>query len=134
MAFDSDSRRSILFGGNGSGGTLGDTWTFDLAQIEWKNMGPDNAPSPRDHNVLTYSPKVGAVLLIGVTMGTTTDCCWYFQANENKWIDIYPTGETPDGRDHMQGVYTPNGIFYFGGFSGGPGGARGDFWVLKPVD
>lgn len=134
MAYDPESGNTILFGGNGSGGTLGDTWTFDLAQNAWEKMGPDNAPSPRDHNILTYSPDLSGVLLVSVGMGETTDCCWTYRAIENTWIDISPAGKMPEGRDHMQGALTPNGLFFFGGFSGGPGGARGDFWVLKPVD
>lgn len=134
MAYDVESSRSILFGGTGSGGTLGDTWTFDLAKNVWQNMGPSNAPSPRDHNILSYSPEVGGVLLVGVGFGSATDCCWTYQANENKWIDISPTGEMPDARDHMQGAFTPSGFFFFGGFSGVPDGPKGDIWVLKPVD
>ena len=114
-------------------GILGDTWTYDYESNRWENMEPADTPSPRDHNVLVYSHEAGGVILVGNESGST-DCCWHYRAHENRWINISPATEAPDGRDHMQGASTPDGIFFFGGFSGGPAGARGDFWVLESMD
>lgn len=48
MAYDGKSGRVLLFGGEGSGGVLGDTWLWDGVNERWESLGVMSpGPSPR---------------------------------------------------------------------------------------
>ena len=62
-AFDEKNRIWIIFGGQGIGGPLNDTWGFDLATDKWENLTP--GPPPRIDHSLIYDPVSGEVFLFG---------------------------------------------------------------------
>ncbi|MFN0248408.1 MAG: DUF4215 domain-containing protein [Kofleriaceae bacterium] len=74
MAYDSSRQRTVLFGGQGATGELGDTWEFD--GTEWSAI-PAVGPGPRSDAAMAYDPRRKRVVLLGgrSTSDTTT---WVF--------------------------------------------------------
>ncbi len=68
MTYDSTRRQIVLFGGQNSGGLLGDTWTFD--GTNWTKRSPATAPSAREGMVMAFDSARGVVVLFG---GRTLD-------------------------------------------------------------
>jgi len=62
MAYDSDRGRTMLFGGQVTGGFLNDTWEWD--GTEWTQVA-DTGPSPRDACGATYVASRQRVVLFG---------------------------------------------------------------------
>ncbi|MFC2031470.1 kelch repeat-containing protein [Chloroflexota bacterium] len=54
LAYDSQSDRTILFGGNPHGSLLNDTWAYDYETNTWTEMSPDVSPSRRDGHAMAY--------------------------------------------------------------------------------
>ena len=65
-----DKRRNlwIIFGGDGEGGPLNDTWAFDLTNDTWKNLTP-GPPPRRDHSML-YDANSGEIYMYGGDLST----------------------------------------------------------------
>src|SRR5437879_13787137 len=54
IAYDSQSDRVILFGGADSGGSIDDTWAYDLNTNPWTNMTPGTTASKVQHNLTAH--------------------------------------------------------------------------------
>jgi hypothetical protein len=76
FVYDSADGYSVLFGGIGSSGPLGDTWTY--ANGQWNTVG-SAGPSPRFNFTMVYDSADGYVLLHG---GETTVSCPGGQMNQ----------------------------------------------------
>ncbi len=77
MVYDANTSDGyvVLFGGEGPGGPLGDTWIFQGGA--WINVTPavpdsTNTPSPRFGAAIAYDPSDGYVVLFGGADGANT--------------------------------------------------------------
>jgi hypothetical protein len=69
MAYDRDHHQMVLFGGQGAGGLLNDTWTWDGTQ--WHQQHPSASPGSRSDAVMAWDPASHRLILTG-GMGSTT--------------------------------------------------------------
>lgn len=63
IAYDSDRKRVILFGGGSTFGYVADTWAWDGQT--WTKLLPAQSPPPRYSGAMTYDPVRKVVLLTG---------------------------------------------------------------------
>ena len=100
MAYDAQSDRIVLFGGNerkpaGAFGSTGETWAYDYNNNRWTNMVPTAAPSPRDTHAVAYDEESDRVILfggIGPVGGTEafSNETWAYNWNANTWTNMQP--------------------------------------------
>jgi len=58
-----ETSRAILFGGEGAGGLLGDTWEWNGSQ--WSQLALPTAPSPRKGHAMVYDSVRNVLVLFG---------------------------------------------------------------------
>jgi hypothetical protein len=63
MAFDSANGTIVLFGGNGTSRSLGDTWIWDGAA--WTQAHPSTSPPALSGAQMTYDPVIHDLVLVG---------------------------------------------------------------------
>ncbi|MDA7936712.1 hypothetical protein N9B90_02115 [bacterium] len=63
MAFDSSRNVSVMFGGYGASGFLGDTWEWDGSA--WHERTPTNSPTPREASMMAFDASRGVCVLFG---------------------------------------------------------------------
>ena len=68
MAYDAGHGQVILFGGQGNGAVLADTWAWDGAK--WTQLFPTTSPPPRYGAAMAYDSGHGKVILFGGYNGT----------------------------------------------------------------
>ena len=64
MAYDTANNEIVLFGGQNSGGYLGDTWVFSQSG-QWSQLSPSTAPSARAGAAMVYDSEDGYMVLFG---------------------------------------------------------------------
>jgi hypothetical protein len=86
MAFDSDSRKTIVFGGTAINFELrNDTWKW-IDQV-WTQIA-DTGPSPRTQHKMVYDSHRDKILLFGGFDGSGyKDDTWQYDGNE--WVQIH---------------------------------------------
>ncbi len=90
MAYDSESDRVVLFGGElgklwGSMGS--DTWAYDLATNQWTKMNPSLQPSGRCAHDMAYDTESDRIILFG-GVDTSFDgdkTTWAYDFNTDTW-------------------------------------------------
>ncbi len=141
MAYDAESDRIILFGGDLAArpvaGTssvvlpVGDTWSYDLNLSAWTNMNPAEAPSPRQGAGMAYDAESDRVVLFGGARPELSDATWVYDFNTNTWTEMNPE-TSPSSRVSVPGamVYDAESdrVVLFGGRVGDilPGGVIDD--------
>ncbi|MFX0114452.1 MAG: kelch repeat-containing protein [Candidatus Hodarchaeota archaeon] len=98
LEYDSESDRTILFGGAGMSQDYNDTWTYDADTNTWMKMNPPIAPSPR---VMTpgaaYNVKLDRIILYagtkigGVEENLPKDILndtWAYDHNTDSWTEL----------------------------------------------
>jgi len=96
MAYDSESDRTILFGGDtgiGPSPWVDDTWAYDFNTNEWTNMTPGQAarPSPRSGHLMAYDAQADRILLFGGSLGIWAyNDTWAYDFNTNAWTNVTP--------------------------------------------
>lgn len=122
---------SVLFGGVGPSGYLGDTWQWVGSEVggHWTQVHPTTSPSPRANASMVYDVADNEVVLFGGQnahgfLGDT----WVFSVS-GKWTQLTPTA-SPSPRaaaaivyDHEDGY-----VLLFGGENAQ--GALGDTWTF----
>ncbi|MCI4339971.1 MAG: PKD domain-containing protein [Thermoplasmata archaeon] len=99
MAYDARDGYVVLFGGTGSAGVLGDTWTFQYGRWTQVATTPATAPSPRTGMGLVYDPVDSRVILYGGAgaTGAPLSDTWSFAGGV--WTNLTPTiGAAPPAR------------------------------------
>ena len=93
MAYDSQSDRTILFGGGLAGGSPNDeTWAYDFSADRWTNTNPSRAPSARRDHALAYDSQSDRVVMFGgQTGGGVTDETWAYDLGANVWTKTAPS-------------------------------------------
>ncbi len=123
MAFDAESRVTVLFGGiDASGGSLHDTWAYDHRTKAWTNMNPSPSPPFTDANSLAaaYDSDVDRVLVWGVWRWGTAIYVdtWAYDYNANQWSRRVPFPE-PNMRTGPSMAFDPvhHRTIMFGGYN-----------------
>jgi hypothetical protein len=133
---------SVLFGGVGPNGYLGDTWQWVGSPFggaspegtgEWKELHPTTSPSARANASMTYDAASNEIVLFGGqnSSGYLGDT-WVFQdvSGVGQWSEIFPT-VSPSARGGAAMVYDSEDkyIVLFGGRNSG--GVLGDTWKFS---
>ncbi len=94
-AYDAESDRVVLFGGQLDVGVANDTWAYDLANDTWTEMAPSHAPTPRAWDAAVYDPRADRVLLFGGDSAGENET-WTYNLNANAWSELHPASAPPD--------------------------------------
>jgi hypothetical protein len=127
MAFDVESRRVILFGGNTANpmlkrGPSNETWSFDPSSEMWKKMSPPSSPEGFSGD-MTYVHNADRVILLLNTDPATPNYfdyqstqTWMYDYNTDTWLKL---ADGPSGRVGLKIAYDSESdkIILFGGFS-----------------
>ncbi len=124
----------ILFGGNGPGGYLGDTWTYDSSINTWTNVSPTPSPSPRNAPTMGYDQSSGRLILFAGFGASNQDLddTWAYDARANTWTELTTIG-SPPARDSASVAFDSSSgqLILFGGYSNNTGGnLLNDTWAL----
>ncbi len=127
-----DQARSVwvLFGGQGSGGYLGDTWEYN--GTTWTQRTPATSPSARSNATLTYDPVRGQAVLIGGQGDTGyRDDVWAW--NGTNWVEVTPAQRLSARTGHSAAYDSTRSVIVVAGGSGN-GGILGDTWEWNGAD
>ncbi len=67
LAYDSESDRTVLFGGSMSSTSYSDTWLFNYNTLIWQEMSPTESPSVRSRHGSAYDWESDRVIIYGGT-------------------------------------------------------------------
>ena len=99
MAYDSESDRSILFGGLKTYFApptpvecWNDTWTYDYNADTWVEMYPTVKPPTRTGAAMVYDSESDKIILFGGFTEERTDLgdTWTYDYNSNNWTEMDP--------------------------------------------
>ncbi len=101
MAYDNESDRIVLFGGEVWGAVWGtgypsdsdETWAYDFNTNTWTNMSPSSGPSGRGSHMMAYDSESDRVIAFGGRLldGKPLADTWAYDFNSNTWTDMNPT-------------------------------------------
>lgn len=91
MAFDADHGVVVMFGGEGSGGLLDDTWTWD--GDAWTEQHPPTSPLPRYGAAMGYDATHHQVVMFGGNGSTPGNETWTWSGST--WHRV-ATAHAPD--------------------------------------
>jgi hypothetical protein len=105
LAYDSVHGTTVLFGGEGLTGTLGDTWTWDGS--DWTQQAPPTPPEPRADAAMAFDPRSQQVVLFGGrTTGAPTDDMRAWDGST--WNHLHPaTTPPPQARPRCRSTPSP---------------------------
>jgi hypothetical protein len=85
MTYDAKRGRTVLFGGAGSTGALGDTWVYD--GVRWQELAAPG-PSPRIGPAMAYDAARDRIVLFGGRRAWPTDLAdtWVFDGTS--WEEV----------------------------------------------
>jgi hypothetical protein len=93
LAYDTDSDRTILFGGLQLGKDYG-TWAYDYNTNTWQDMKPAEDPGHVQNHYLAYISSIDRVFLFGgdvcVKNCNLSNEIWVYDFNANTWENIIP--------------------------------------------
>jgi hypothetical protein len=126
MAYDSDRRVTVLFGGDSTGSSrLNDTWEYD--GTSWCQINPSQAPPGRTNirRALVYDSVRHKLVLFGGLGNGYLDDTWEFDGANWQLANL---ALRPSGRDALAMAFdSRRGVtVLFGGYS--PSGILGDTW------
>lgn len=118
-AYVESSNEMLVFGGQGSGGFLSDTWAYSVASDQWEERTPAVSPAPRYGAASAYDPEVGLFVSHGFTNKGRFDDTWTFDPATSEWSDVSAAGDRPLARCLVRSVWDPGTqrLFLFGGQS-----------------
>ena len=116
MAYDTESDRVILFGGQYEGTPLGDTWAYDYNINTWTIMNPLTAPSPTTNHAMVYDSESDRVIIFGGPSAET----WVYNYNSNIWTKKTPASSPNPRSDHAMAYDSESDrVIMFGRDGGG---------------
>lgn len=123
MAYDSESKQVILFGGstgdeNDPANYSDETWAFDAMTQTWTEMKPPEAPSPRSSHIMVYDSESDRIILFGGTRtrNSTSRDTWAYDYNTNTWIKMKAQGPDKSLGPAMAYDVESDRVILFGGF------------------
>src|SRR5947209_8580584 len=128
MAFDTQSARTIMFGGNAGGNTPGnETWAFTAenptqdSETDWTNMNPSDAPAGYLNMAMVYDSDADRMVAYGGWDGTDdfSNETWAYDFESNTWTNLHPVGH-PDATHLLRAAYDSGSrqTILFGGWVG----------------
>jgi N-acetylneuraminic acid mutarotase len=133
MAYDSDDKVMVLFGGWSTTEQFDDTWAYDPANNSWTVLKPTGvAPTARALHQMVYDPAIKKIVLFGGgTSSATFNDTWLFDFAARSWTPATADGGPPPARAGHALVYdsSTKDILLFGG-SNGLGKYFNDLWRL----
>lgn len=131
FAYDSDTRKIVLFGGYTASGRVKDTWVYDVAANSWSSVSPPTGPSERSDSPMTYDSVNKKVILFGGYLNSDTPSgeTWAYDVPSNTWTKMSPEG-SPPARYNGVMVYDTYSkrILLFGGHVN-RGGYENEIWA-----
>ena len=103
MAYDAQSDRAILFGGEYQLGTpLSDTWAYDFNTNTWTDMNPATSPSARLGHRMVYDARADRIILFGGLSSVQPreiylDDMWAYDFDTNAWTQLSPSTKPRGG-------------------------------------
>lgn len=120
MAYDSESRRVVLFGGDpctgaSSGDDFNDTWAYDFANDTWANMNPVSSPIRNRLSSMAYDLGSDRIVLFGGVTGPRET--WTYNLNGNVWTQMPAAEPRPSDRNFHAMAYNSQSdrVVLFGG-------------------
>jgi N-acetylneuraminic acid mutarotase len=147
MAYDSESARTILFGGTANpittdGYESDETWAYDYSTNVWKKMNPSISPGNRTANCMAYDSESDVIIMHGGGLGWFNseveyvhyNDTWAYDFNTDTWTNMEPTG-LDVGVDEAQMTYDSESdrIIMFGGYFISPynGDSQEDYYATE---
>jgi len=120
MAYDAESDRVVLFGGETaplSNVLNNETWAYDLDSNTWDNRNPLPRPSARFAHAMAYDADSDRVILFGGWTGTGQSTeTWAYDQNTDTWTNVAPATSPPAGVFlHMAYDAESDRVILFGG-------------------
>ena len=131
MAFDSARRQLVLFGGEDGPGVLGDTWSYDVTNSQWRELLPSTSPSARTRAAMVYDSSTGSLLLFGGQLPGAPDSneTWAFNTSSSTWTDLHASSAPPGRYAHAMAYDSDSAeVVLFGGKTGPE---ANDTWVYN---
>ncbi len=132
LAYDSESDRTILFGGfTEVGGRNDETWSYDLNSNSWTEMNPTSIPPPRDTHAMAYDAESDRVILLGGDVGgiVLSNRTWAYDFNADKWTEMNPATSPPARWTHTMAYDAESDrILLFGGKNSPDGPPNSETW------
>jgi len=135
-AYDSESDRIILFGGERAEQSLNDeTWSYDFETDTWTEMSPPISPSRRFGSAMAYDEESDRIILFGgrpwnpATYAAMNDT-WAYDFNTDTW-EFLDTTPFPEARRAASMVYNnaTDRMILFGG-ADEEQNVLGDTWLF----
>ena len=97
MAYDAESDRVILFGGEATttGRRSNDTWAYDFNTNSWTEMKPSISPPAEYFQAMTYDAESDRVLM---WWGSPDNSVWAYDFNTNTWTENETVERPSKGR------------------------------------
>ena len=133
MILDPVRGRLVLFGGN-SGRALGDTWIYELADEDWREIRDGSSPDPRwGHTAIYDGVRRRMVIFGGQSSGFFNDV-WAFDLDGETWSQLAVSGDLPVPRYGLSAVIDSvrNRMIISHGFSAQ--GRFDDTWAFDLAD
>jgi hypothetical protein len=143
MAYDPDTRETVLFGGAACGSltqgctNYADTWIWN--GNDWMQRHPATSPPSTSFASAAYDPTGHRVLMFGgmtvdpqgITSATVKDTWAWDGAN---WNHLQPTTAPGNILKSSMATFPPGGtVVLFGGQQDNPGRQVGDAWTFSPA-
>ena len=119
VAVDSRRRVMVIFGGQGSDGTLNDLWAFDPLRLRWQQLARDRVgPGPRVGACAAYDETGDTILLaFGSTGSSLRNDLWAYRPDSESWEELSPPLLRPPARQDAACLWDASGrrLYVFGG-------------------
>lgn len=117
MIFDPATTRTVLFGGRGERGLLGDTWTYASGTYTWTNRTSAGSPSPQCVHSMAFDPTRHLTMLFsGRNERGNISETWSYDSGLNRWANLAPRTCPSPRSDHAMAYDTASGdVILFGG-------------------
>ncbi|MFX0058625.1 MAG: Kelch repeat-containing protein [Candidatus Heimdallarchaeota archaeon] len=103
MVYDSESDRTVLFGGSSTGSTFNDTWVYDYNTNSWEQQNPPESPPARSRHGAAYDSESDQFIIYGGTTGGFNSAThivdgktWAYDVNTDTWMEMdLPPASSP---------------------------------------
>jgi N-acetylneuraminic acid mutarotase len=117
MAYDSERKLIVLFGGFTERGYYNDVWVYDPRLNSWEErLIHGDRPSPRGAMGFAYDESNDVFIMFGgfSELGYFSDT-WALDLDSNAWIEREPSNHPPPARTRMIYIPTLGESMFFGG-------------------
>jgi len=132
FAYDSESDRMILFGGENGTTKFNDTWAYDLESNTWEKMNPAVVPGARMLSAMAYDEESDRVILFGGREDGPDKIAntWAYDYNTDSWQELSPSTQPPWLRAHDMTYDNESDTIVLYGGSNIDDLAQGDTWLF----